>query len=170
MKLLYIALIALVLTSGLLWMTSDSSQSSLQEPSTENSYLVPESETIDALTDEVPGSDVGMELPIADVVVDTELPTTEAPQTKVFEVAGENFSFNLKEIHVTKGDVVTINFISTEGFHDWVLDEFSARTEKVQTGNSSKVTFVADEVGTFEYYCSVGSHRASGMVGTLVVK
>lgn len=34
----------------------------------------------------------------------------------------------------------------------------------------TSVTFVADTLGTFEYYCSVGNHRAQGMVGNLVVE
>jgi plastocyanin len=29
---------------------------------------------------------------------------------------------------------------------------------------------VADKKGTFEYYCSVGQHRALGMKGKLVVE
>lgn len=89
---------------------------------------------------------------------------------KVFEVRGENFAFDVQEIRVKQGDTVTINFESTDGFHDWVVDEFDARTQQVRPGTPTSVTFVADQAGTFEYYCSVGSHRANGMVGTLVVE
>jgi len=32
------------------------------------------------------------------------------------------------------------------------------------------VTFVADKAGEYEFYCSVGQHRANGMVGKLIVK
>lgn len=93
-----------------------------------------------------------------------------APSEKVFTVTGRNFAFSLQEIRVKKGDTVTINFSSVEGFHDFTIDEFNARTERVQAGQSSSVTFVADKAGTFEYYCSVGSHRALGMVGRLIVE
>lgn len=92
------------------------------------------------------------------------------PNAKVFEVTGKNFSFSTSEIRVKKGDTVVINFESTDGFHDWVLDEFNARTSKVQPGTPTSVTFVAEEAGTFEYYCSVGNHRQQGMVGTLIVE
>lgn len=34
----------------------------------------------------------------------------------------------------------------------------------------TSVTFVADETGTFEYYCSVGNHRGQGMIGKLIVE
>jgi nitrite reductase (NO-forming) len=91
------------------------------------------------------------------------------PNAKVFEVRGVNYDFDISEIKVKKGETVTINFESTDGFHDIVIDEFSAKTKKVQPGVKTSVTFVADKAGTFEYYCSIGSHRANGMVGKLVV-
>ena len=34
----------------------------------------------------------------------------------------------------------------------------------------TSVTFIADQEGSFEYYCSVGNHREEGMVGTLIVE
>ena len=74
------------------------------------------------------------------------------------------------DIKVNEGDKVRIEFTSTEGFHDWEIDEFNAATEKVNAGSSSSVEFVADKKGTFEYYCSVGQHRAKGMVGKFIVE
>ena len=90
--------------------------------------------------------------------------------TKVFSVSGTNFTFDVKEIRVKKGDMVTINFESASGVHNWVIDEFDAFTRQVTPGTPASVTFVADTVGTFEYYCSVGNHRALGMVGRLIVE
>ncbi|OJI07607.1 hypothetical protein BK004_00770 [bacterium CG10_46_32] len=91
-------------------------------------------------------------------------------QAKSFDVTGKNFEFSTKEIRVKKGDVVTINFLSTEGTHNWVVDEFTAATETVNAGKSSTVVFIAETVGEFEYYCGVGSHRALGMVGKLIIE
>lgn len=91
-------------------------------------------------------------------------------EAQVFTIKGVNHSFDVKEIRVKKGDTVTINFESTDGYHDWAIDEFNAVTEKVQPGTPTSVTFVADQAGSFEYYCSVGNHRAQGMVGTLIVE
>jgi plastocyanin len=71
---------------------------------------------------------------------------------------------------VKKGDTVTITFKNSVGFHDWKLDEFKAATAKLAAGKEETVTFVADKTGTFEYYCSVGQHRANGMVGNLIVE
>jgi plastocyanin len=89
---------------------------------------------------------------------------------KTFAVSGNSFSYDPKQIVVKKGDTVRIVFTNTEGFHDWVIDEFNARTPKIPAGQVSTIEFVADKAGSFEYYCSVGSHRAQGMVGTLVVQ
>jgi plastocyanin len=89
---------------------------------------------------------------------------------RVIELRGVNYSFDLSEIKVKKGETVTINFESTDGFHDFVIDELSVATKKVQPGNKTSVTFTADTVGIFEYYCSVGEHRSHGMVGKLIVE
>jgi len=56
------------------------------------------------------------------------------------------------------------------GFHDFVIDEFNVRTPQLKNPGTASVTFTADKVGTFEYYCSVGQHRVNGMVGKLIVK
>ena len=106
---------------------------------------------------------------------DTDNTENSAEADKTFVLTGENFAFFMDgeeapELVVNQGDTVRIIFTSTDGYHDWVLDEFDAATEKVQTGDSTYVEFVADQVGTFEYYCSVGSHRANGMFGNLVVQ
>lgn len=85
-------------------------------------------------------------------------------------VSARNFSFNPTEIRVKKGDTVKIVLDVEAGMHDWVVDEFDAKTDVVSTGQTTEVTFVADQAGEFEYYCSVGNHRQMGMVGTLIVE
>lgn len=111
---------------------------------------------------------------LEDETVDTEPEddATESTDTTehVFDVSGFNYGFSEEEMRVQAGDTVTINFTSSEGLHDWVLDEFDAATGKVGAGQSDSITFVASETGTFEYYCSVGQHRQHGMVGTLIVE
>ncbi len=97
-------------------------------------------------------------------------PADTSAETKTFNVDGNNFSFSVSEIKVKKGDKVKIVFNNKVGFHDWVIDEFNARTPQIQAGQSATVEFVADKTGTFEYYCSVGQHRQMGMKGKLVVE
>ncbi len=93
---------------------------------------------------------------------------------KTFIIEGKNFIFLMDgkenpEIRVKLGDKVKIELNNVEGFHDWKVDEFGA-TEKVRAPASTSVEFTADKKGTFEYYCSVGSHREQGMKGVFVVE
>lgn len=94
----------------------------------------------------------------------------EIAPTSEFTIDSFNFGYSETELLVKKGDTVTINLTNSGGFHDLVIDEFSVVTEKIKEGETTSVTFVAAESGTFEYYCSVGSHRLQGMVGTLIVE
>ncbi|MGH7203402.1 MAG: cupredoxin domain-containing protein [Candidatus Levyibacteriota bacterium] len=89
---------------------------------------------------------------------------------KQFTVEGKNFSMTPNTLSVNKGDKVEITFKNTGGMHDFVLDEFNAKTKVLQDGQEATVSFTADKAGSFQYYCSVGNHRAMGMFGTLTVK
>ena len=97
-------------------------------------------------------------------------------EVTTFKLTGMNYKFisetgkEAPTLRVKAGQKVRIDFTSTEGFHDWVVDEFNARTEQVSAGNSTSVEFTPDKPGTYEYYCSVGNHRAQGMVGKLIVE
>jgi plastocyanin len=100
---------------------------------------------------------------------DTEENVTNS-EVKEFAINAGNFAFSEKNITVKKGDRVRLVVTNTAGVHDLKLDKFNVATPILQVGQSQTVEFVADEAGTFEYYCSVGNHRAMGMVGTLVVE
>lgn len=113
--------------------------------------------------------------PVDEMMVDDGSMTEEDSATEetdmvVVEVEGGSFYFDPDEVTVTEGDTVKIVFTNVDGTHDWVIDEFDARTPIIQEGETSEITFVADQSGSFEYYCSVGNHREMGMVGTLVVE
>lgn len=106
----------------------------------------------------------------------TTLPTTEPGSSnntnisaKEFIIEGGNFSFTPNVMKVNKGDTVKITFKNMEGMHDLVIDEFNVRTNKIKTGEQETIQFVADKTGSFEFYCSVGTHRQMGMKGTLEV-
>jgi plastocyanin len=100
-----------------------------------------------------------------------------AQPDKVFVVTGgAGFTFNIDgqinpDMIVNQGDLVRIEFTNDDAMpHDWVLDEFNAKTEIIQRGGSTFVEFVASEAGMFEYYCNVGQHRANGMKGSFIVQ
>lgn len=108
------------------------------------------------------------------VVEPTLLPaeeaTMEAGAAREFTVEGSPFRFVPNEIRVKKGETVRVTFRNMKGTHDFVIDEFGVRTNQIGEGEEEEVEFVADKVGTFEYYCSVENHRAQGMVGKLIVE
>ena len=110
----------------------------------------------------VPGTDT------EEKIVTNLPPATETP-VKEFTVSGQNFSFTPSSIKVQKGDKVKITFNNTSGFHDFKIDEYGMATKQTQSPTTEVLEFTADKVGSFEYYCSVGSHRANGMKGTLQV-
>ena len=89
--------------------------------------------------------------------------------TVAFTVEGSNYSFTPNALSVKRGQTVSLTFKNKEGFHDWRIDEFNTHTDKVRDGSEQTISFLADKVGSFQYYCSVGQHRASGMWGTLTV-
>ncbi|MEK7552063.1 MAG: cupredoxin domain-containing protein [Patescibacteria group bacterium] len=108
--------------------------------------------------------------------------TTEEDVTKIiaeptstireFTVVGTDFKFLPAEIKVNVGDTVKITLKNPDVMpHDFKIDEFNAATKIITKGGADDtIEFVADKIGTFEYYCSVGSHRAKGMVGKLIVE
>ena len=93
-----------------------------------------------------------------------------ANAVKEFTVTGGNFFFKPTAITVSKGDTVKITLVNSGGMHDLKIDEFNVATQKIRGGAQETITFVADKAGSFEYYCSVGDHRAMGMKGTFIVQ
>ena len=76
----------------------------------------------------------------------------------------------LSWIGAKEGDMVKIVFKNMQGFHDLTIDGLNLKTKQIQAGEEESIEFVADKKGTFDYFCSVGTHREMGMVGKLVVE
>jgi plastocyanin len=112
--------------------------------------------------------EIGMPAPGSLGVNEMEVVSETGGTVKEFTVDGKNFAFTPALVSVKKGDTVRIKFVNSQGFHDFVIDEFKVATPQIKEGEAV-VEFVADKAGSFEYYCSVGSHRAMGMKGTLTV-
>ena len=96
-------------------------------------------------------------------------------QVKTISISGENFKFSIDgednpTIYAREGERVVIEFTSTSGLHDFVVDELEVATKRVGAGESTSVEFVVNKAGTFSYYCSVGDHRAKGMEGKFIVE
>ena len=122
-------------------------------------------------TDTNGGGDTLLDTSVYYGVTTTSATDTDAQDdVKEFTITGSNFSFSDEEIRVNEGDTVRVTFVNSEGTHDWKLDEFGAATKVLNGGGQDTVEFVANKKGSFEYYCSVGTHRQMGMKGTLIVE
>lgn len=95
---------------------------------------------------------------------------TKSADAKEIIVTGQNFSFSPNSITVPVGQKTRIVFKSVGGVHDFVVDELSIKTATVQTDDSDWVEFTPAKAGSYQFYCSVGNHKAMGMVGTLLVQ
>lgn len=93
----------------------------------------------------------------------------QSSSVKEFTISGGNYYFSPNAISVNKGDTVKINFVNSGGVHNLIVDGYNVGTPTISSGQDAAFTFVADKSGSFEYYCSVGSHRQMGMKGTLTV-
>jgi|GEM_PF-845008 len=99
-------------------------------------------------------------VPVTDVVLGGE--------TKMVEMEAGNFFFKPNVINASAGEKIKINFTKNSGFHTFVIAETQQKFSIVQ---GESVSFTApDKAGTYTFYCDVGSHRAMGQEGTLIVK
>ena len=95
---------------------------------------------------------------------------TEEQSVLTFNVTAGGFYFAPNVIRVRKGDTVKIVLTNAGGHHNFVIDEFNVKMEPIDSGQVATVEFIADKIGTFEYYCGIGSHRQLGQKGTLIVE
>ncbi len=94
----------------------------------------------------------------------------DSNEVEEIEVDGSSFKFEPNTITVKKGQKTRIVFSNIDGMHDFNVKELGIATKVIKTGEKDTVEFTPDKTGTFEYYCSVGQHRANGMTGTMVVE
>lgn len=81
-----------------------------------------------------------------------------------------NFKFAPDTVTVKRGERVHITAVSDQGVHNVFVDGYNARTAVKSTGGQDATEFVADKAGTFDMWCEVGSHKANGMIGKLIVE
>ncbi|MFQ5496986.1 MAG: cupredoxin domain-containing protein [Nitrosopumilus sp.] len=66
------------------------------------------------------------------------------------------------DITVSKGNLIEIHFINEEknehgeySTHNLNIDEFNVHTKDLGYFQTETITFLADKVGTFDYYCTI---------------
>ncbi len=88
----------------------------------------------------------------------------------IFNIEAGSYYYKPNVMRVKKGDKVRIVMSVKDMTHDFNIDELHVEIPVTQAGKTGSVEFVADKVGSFEYYCGVGSHRKMGQVGTIIVE
>ena len=101
---------------------------------------------------------------------DTAAPVKEFTVESYTNIVGGQYHprYSIGQMNVIKWDKVIIHIKTTSGMHDFNLDEFNVHSETPKD-EVTTVEFIADQTGSFQYYCSKPGHRAAGHWGTLVV-
>jgi len=120
-------------------------------------------------------SDLNEEIIIQNNEIVDSVEAASDSTTRIFIITGENFRFKMEgednpTLRVKEGDKIRIEFSSASGFHDFRIDEFGVATKQLKAGESEVIEFISDKSGSFEYYCSIGSHKQQGMKGKLIVE
>lgn len=101
------------------------------------------------------------------------LPITQSPAAEATEIAvnGTEFSFSPASISVKAGEQVKITFMNNgRAPHNLTLEGLGIATKTIGEGQTDVVEFTAPSSGNYTFFCSVPSHRAAGMEGTLIVE
>lgn len=104
------------------------------------------------------------------MIAATPLPTFKPmAQTRTFKIQARSFAYAPSTLRVQSGDRVTIELTSLDYVHGLYIDGYDLNLVS-DPGQTSRITFVADEVGTFRLRCSVTCGAMHPfMIGKLVV-
>ncbi len=92
-----------------------------------------------------------------------------APTRRAFTVVAKDGRFAPDRLDVSRNDLVTITLRSEGAPHSFAIDAYRVM-KRAGAGETITFEFRADQVGRFEYYCSLSSdERCRAMKGTLVV-
>jgi len=102
--------------------------------------------------------------------------TRAAPAARVIEVEASEFKYVPQDLQVQAGEEITVTMRHVGAAtvpHDIVFeldDNRRVASRRINGGQTDSVSFVAPAIaGDYVFFCSVGQHRARGMVGTLIV-
>lgn len=103
----------------------------------------------------------------------TPSPTTQGfvSEIKEINVVGTEFSFNPASISVKPGERVKITFQNSGRTpHNLVIEGLDMATKTIGGGQTDVIGFIAPASGTYNFFCSIPGHRASGMEGSLKIE
>ncbi|HSP32239.1 MAG TPA: hypothetical protein VLO13_09590, partial [Halomonas sp.] len=94
-------------------------------------------------TPEVNNNAAGTSLEGTGNVDDT--PQAAAEQDLNVQISMSNYEFSKEVITASPGDTITVELTSSEGTHDFVIDELGVKSEVINTGAQALVTFTIPE-------------------------
>lgn len=77
----------------------------------------------------------------------------DQPNVQKIEITATKFAFSPAEITVKKGQQVELEITSADVTHGLTINAFGVRTD-VSKGKTATLTFLPEEVGTFEGKCA----------------
>lgn len=92
-------------------------------------------------------------LGLAILFVPLRVSATE-PNERTFPINAQRFEYSPAILKVNPGDRVTIELTATDVVHGLAIDGYNLETT-ADPGQTSRLTFVADQSGTFRFHCTV---------------
>lgn len=100
-----------------------------------------------------------------------EVSTPEEDKVQEITLEVQEYSFSKESLTIKKGQKVRLTLVNKGKMsHDFVVERMNVTTELAGAGESVTVEFTISDAGTYNFYCSVGNHRAMGMEGKLNVE
>ena len=90
--------------------------------------------------------------------------------TGVIDVHGKEFAFMPNKLSAVRGHKTTVRF-TNDGVlaHNFVIESLGVKTETIQPGQSTEVSFTPPKIGSFKIRCLVPGHMEAGMQAMIVV-
>jgi len=122
---------------------------------------------------EVDENIVGGDTVVGDEMMEEKEPMMDGENVEVdYTLDLASFSFTPNVIMAEPGQTLRVKLVNVGGVHDFVIDELGVASTQLQEGQEEiiEINVPMSAAGqSYEFYCSVGNHRAMGMVGTLEV-
>jgi len=92
---------------------------------------------------------------------------TEKIDAGIISMESKSFTFSPETLQGKVGETISLDIAST-GQHTFTIDELGVNVVTPH-GETTRVEFVPDKAGTFEYYCAIPGHKEAGQIGVLTV-
>lgn len=97
---------------------------------------------------------------------------TSKEPSSAYTLEMSNYKYSPNLISVNAGDIVTIQLVTNEGMHDFVIDDLKVQSNLLSEGEEQIISIAIPEDAsgkTFDFYCSIRNHRELGMEGIIQV-